>query len=405
MPTWKPKLIVKKDGYGYFIGASGNQCKVNNITLEFMDYFVEDITDEKNIIKMMQKKYPDVKKDKLLADLQFVKTQLNKINNSTKTPTLAHLVLTYKCNNNCPWCFAKSLKKPVEELSFNQWKQVIDRLIDIGVSQYALTGGEPTESKDFLKVVEYLKDKKVGQHCISNGRNFGKNELAKRFRDAGGENIYITINSPDQKEFKYLAGGDYLKETVEGIRACTKAGLYVGTNTTLTKLNSDIETLKRLIMWLSTLGVRSIGFDDFICKGWEGNEIKLPFKEIGKLIEELEPIVTKLDIEFMFYSPINLCEVSKDVQEKFGGRCGAGFAGITVIPNGEVKPCQVTDFVCGNILKDKWEDIWNDERMVFFRTLKYIKEYAPKKCQKCIQIGYCSAGCPLNLMEKKNGIS
>ena len=59
--------------------------------------------------------------------------------------------------------------------------------------------------------------------------------------------------------------------------------------------------------------------------------------------------------------------------------CGACLSNMAVTPGGNVVPCQswLTGDVLGNILEDKWEDIWNSEACVKRR------EYSADMTGKC----------------------
>jgi hypothetical protein len=58
-------------------------------------------------------------------------------------PLRVDLALTFKCQNNCVHCYAGGPHE-TSELTTEQWKEVIDRLHQIGVFILTFTGGEPT---------------------------------------------------------------------------------------------------------------------------------------------------------------------------------------------------------------------------------------------------------------------
>ena len=60
--------------------------------------------------------------------------------------------------------------------------------------------------------------------------------------------------------------------------------------------------------------------------------------------------------------------------------CGACLSNMAIAPNGDVVPCQSwlgKDAKLGNILTDKWEDIWNNPKC------KKIRRYSTSSIGKC----------------------
>jgi radical SAM protein with 4Fe4S-binding SPASM domain len=65
-------------------------------------------------------------------------------------------------------------------------------------------------------------------------------------------------------------------------------------------------------------------------------------------------------------------------------------------PNGDVYPCQSYFQSLGNILKKKWDKIWNHPLALQVRE----KEYIEQKCEECSNLPICGGGCPLELQNK-----
>ena len=69
-------------------------------------------------------------------------------------PLRVDLALTFRCQNNCSHCYAGGPHE-TPELSTEHWKQIIDRLHQIGVFILTFTGGEPTLRNDLPEPVSY----------------------------------------------------------------------------------------------------------------------------------------------------------------------------------------------------------------------------------------------------------
>ena len=121
-------------------------------------------------------------------------------------------------------------------------------------------------------------------------------------------------------------------------------------------------------------------------------------------IEELKPLLTnvlekaqQLNLKFLWYTPTQYCRFDP-VQLGLGVKsCTAAMINMCVGPNGEVYPCQSYFESLGNILVDKWKQIWNHPLAVKIRN----KEYVEPKCKDCPQMKVCGGGCPLELRDKQ----
>ena len=92
-------------------------------------------------------------------------------------PITADIFLNNYCNNNCPYCTYKrwDFSDDARSMSISDFIRYANRLIDLGVKGFILTGGgEPTISKDFDKIVEWLD-----LHNIKYGINTNFNKLVK----------------------------------------------------------------------------------------------------------------------------------------------------------------------------------------------------------------------------------
>lgn len=92
-------------------------------------------------------------------------------------PITADIFLNNYCNNNCPYCTYKrwDFSDDARSMSISDFIKYAYRLIDLGVKGFILTGGgEPTISKDFDKIVEWLD-----LHNVKYGINTNFNRLVR----------------------------------------------------------------------------------------------------------------------------------------------------------------------------------------------------------------------------------
>ena len=83
-----------------------------------------------------------------------------------KLPTRVNYEITYLCNQRCCFCYNEEQKGLHPTLS--DIKKILDKLFDSEIYNVVLTGGEPTSHPDFLKILEYMKDKGFSIGIVTN---------------------------------------------------------------------------------------------------------------------------------------------------------------------------------------------------------------------------------------------
>lgn len=84
-----------------------------------------------------------------------------------RSPIAAAIKITQRCNLRCKHCTWQN--KITKDLSFVEWKRIIDDLYKQGITTVIIEGGEPTLHKDASKIVEYIKSKNMYSVFITNG--------------------------------------------------------------------------------------------------------------------------------------------------------------------------------------------------------------------------------------------
>ena len=68
----------------------------------------------------------------------------------------AHWSITGHCNYRCKHCYMSAPDAKFGELSHEEIMSIVQQLIDCGVREVSLTGGEPLVRKDFMEIVDAL---------------------------------------------------------------------------------------------------------------------------------------------------------------------------------------------------------------------------------------------------------
>ncbi len=310
---------------------------------------------------------------------------------SVRSPLRMDLLLTYRCNNKCVHCYTSSPKEEVRELGTEDWRRVLDKLHDeVGVPNVTFTGGEPTMRNDLEELIAHAERKGIVCGMVTNGRRLMDEEYAGSLVKAGLDYVQVTLESHREEIHDRITGvaGSW-RETVEGIRNLVREGIYVDVNATLLKDNiGDVEGLVELA---AELGVRGFSLNRLIYSGRGGDVEEPSFDEIKRVILLAHELSIEHDLNFTWYGVTRYCELNPEelgVGPKFCSACSINMA---IDPEGNVLPCQSYFKPLGNILRDRWEDIWNHKLCREIREGLRVKE----ECSTCQLFHICRGGCPL----------
>ncbi len=271
----------------------------------------------------------------------------------------------WHCNQQCVHCYAAGqAQAEEEELTTEQWKEIIDKCRAAGIPQVTFTGGEPTMREDLVELIEHAKW--FVTRLNTNGVKLTK-EFCDSLRAASLDSMQITFYSHDEEVHNKLVGAPKYKDTVAGIENAIAAGLNISINTPLCTLNKDyVKTLE----FLHDKGVMYVTCSGLITTGnalEEASEkLQLTKEEIQDVLRSAVNFCFSHQMEISFTSP---GWVDNDFCDSIGittPTCGACLSNMAVTPGGNVVPCQswLSDDVLGSMLTDDWSDIWNNQKTV-----------------------------------------
>ncbi len=136
------------------------------------------------------------------------------------------LSITAICNFSCTYCLPNGYQKTGQEhfLRQDEISRLLDAFIDLGVWKIRLTGGEPTIRKDFTEIARMIGKRDEIKTFAFTTNGYRLKENAKVWRDAGLNNVNISIDSLNAKKFHEITGHNRMKEIREGIEEAIKVG-------------------------------------------------------------------------------------------------------------------------------------------------------------------------------------
>lgn len=275
----------------------------------------------------------------------------------------------WHCNQNCVHCYAAGQKLVSEqELSTDEWKQIIDKCRRSMIPQLTFTGGEPTMRDDLFELIDYARW--FVTRLNTNGIKLTK-DYCKRLAEVSLDSCQITFYSCDEDVHNRLVGANQYVNTLAGIENALEAGINISINTPLCTLNRDyVKTLEFLhdkgVMYVTCSGLITTGN----ALSSQSEELQLSRDEIKKILKEAVDYCAKHDMEISFTSPGWIEDAFFDELSINRPTCGACLSNMAITPAGNVVPCQsyLSGNPLGNMLKDEWDDIWNSDECAGHRS-------------------------------------
>ncbi len=358
---------------------------------------------------------------------------------------------TYQCNLKCKHCYENAGGNNRAELSTDEAKQILDilsKIVGIGLPALSFSGGEPLARKDFFEIAAYAK-KRVGYISIASNGTLITRDNAKRIKEAGIDYVEISIDGATPSVHDKFRGiPNAFVRSMEGIKNCIEEDIDTCIATVLHRDN--LFELDKLVGLTKELGVRFIHFN-YIPTGRAKAHVQLDLtpderfhvlETIGKETvglyleskeEELKLGKSNVKVDRFFSTCPQYASVTKQLSQKHGekfmveahyaakkgienvasflGGCGAGRLYCCLEPNGDVKPCVFfptnKDTVLGNILKDDFEEIWDNHPLLWqLRVREDLEDYVVNGkrvgCGTCPDLYVCG-GCRARAYSYFNG--
>lgn len=302
-----------------------------------------------------------------------------------ETPNLLAMSLTRACNFKCIYCFNASEKPYENELSGDEWCDVVEQAQQLGVFQVLVTGGEPTVHPEFTKILRKLNTSDMDFKLFTNGAY-----LTDEILDLlAGSSVQVSLDTADRDIHKQLTGADTFPKVTENMARLIKRGIPVSVKSVITTLNQD--GTERLYHLCDNMGVDLLSIDKFDVSSSGRGDLDLRISDTQKqlLIESISNIKTNRT-----HLNINL---QKDVWTKPDDAigCGAFRSSMILSGCGDLIGCEkiidVPSMTIGNIRENSLEDLWNSPKIDEF--LRNIRSTADTKCQNCSTFEKCRTGC------------
>lgn len=296
-------------------------------------------------------------------------------------PSLISWNLTKKCNLRCPHCYLEAGKKAEYELSTEECLGLVEEMKQLGTEMLILTGGEPLLRKDIFDIAQHASGQGIWVVMGTNGVLVTE-KTAQKMLECGVKGVAISLDSIEAEKHNQFRGGPNSWEySVRALKICRAAGLQVLVQTTV--MESNYEEIPQLIEFTRGLGA------------WSFNLYFLVQTGRGQQMNDLSPQRTHAMLENLVelqdrYRPMlvrSKCAPQfKQIAYEMGkgglesGGCMAGTEYCRITPEGNVTPCPYMPVVAGNVLEQRFTDIWHTSPV--FRELRDLDQLQGR-CGRC----------------------
>ncbi|MBT9558379.1 MAG: radical SAM protein, partial [Myxococcales bacterium] len=303
------------------------------------------------------------------------------------------------CDHACGHCYnvwgasdgdAQAGYKPTQ-LRGQAYVAMMEKAIgESGAEHITITGGEPLLHKDAALILETAARLVPSVQLITNGSHVTP-EVAALLARLKVRSVQLTLLSADRARHDELKGAVCFDDTVRAIVELQSAGVPVQVCFVAMEQNwRDFEGVLELCF---ALGVRGLSYNRMSPTGDAIHHIErlLPSVEsVEANLESAQRLGPKYGIRVATAMPIPPCliRLERYPHVQFGF-CSVGTASpnLTVDPAGNVRSCNLSTGILGNVTTQHWSSFYPAPYVEAF------KRAVPEVCKGCAYERSCQGGC------------
>lgn len=328
-------------------------------------------------------------------------------------PDMITILVTKRCNFNCPGCSSSSPQYTREfrgeELSGEAIKNFIDEVAWFKPNIY-FNGGEPTLRADLFELIHHAKNRGLVTAFTTNG-SLLRGEVVESILSSGLDFLSASLDGPPEHHNTYRGFPDAYERLTSGLELLLKKRRELKRKRPHVRITCIINPENKddalfVLRQAAELGVDDVAFGNlmFYPESYERKQqevidkfgvggkhlIGLPLKDdkfpfkfdrerlkglYGEIRKEakipvtLVPPVLNYDD---FYSLKNPSDCS---------RCLSPYFIATLLPNGQLTSCQ--EYLLGDVRQTSFFSLWNGEKMKKFRRYRNKKVFPA--CFRCLE--------------------
>ena len=248
--------------------------------------------------------------------------------NTLYFPREATLYMTKVCNFYCEGCSRQTVGvKTFDDFGIEVVEKALEQYPTL--NGFCLAGlGEPTLNKNFVPIVNYLKENKKFVGVITNGSNI------KPFQKLDYQPDYVSVSlyGYNKKQYNDYVKLDIFDKVIENFKELKKLNTSVGLSYFVSRDN--IKNLKEVISLAENIGADFLNITNYLVYNTSDEKelSKIIYTEDTDLINEIEQILSTTNI-------INARPIYLD-KDNFSFYCASYRNIINIDGNGNIGGCQ-----------------------------------------------------------------
>ncbi len=283
------------------------------------------------------------------------------------------------CNFHCIYCYASENGNRRNELTKDQFKDVITQAKNLGARKIIILGGEPMLYPSIMEMIEFIRSLGMEIELFTNGTGITA-DMARTLHDYKVR-VVLKMNSFDEKMQDMLSGRTGAYAQIHHAFANLKQAGYpsvdrfMGVSTIICQQN--IEELPRMWEWLRDQNIAPY-FEMITPQGGAKENLALDINT-----KQAEAFFHKIaEIDSRKYG--NHWDPRPPL---VGGVCLRHQFSCAVSSEGNVQPCVGVTIPIGNVRDNKLKDILGNSEVV--QDLKRYRHMIKGPCASCKDLDEC----------------
>ena len=319
---------------------------------------------------------------------------------SLSRPSGCIILLTNRCNARCVHCQSWKLPPEQNELSTDEWKEVLDQLRDwLGPVFLSITGGETLLKKDAVDLAQYASGKGFWTEFLTNGLLMNR-ESASLLAQSKVKRIKISLDASTAGIHDLVRGRNgFFENATKALsmlaeeKKTSKSNVILWAKTSIMSHNvKDLANIARLVKDLGVDGVEYQALEpvyyseQLTNKQWYKDnplwvddplEASRSIDQLIKLKTEGFPIVNSQEnldmINDYFHDPEGLAyRVHAHEYAKKKPECRSWVGGLQIMPDGGLKMCHFME-PFGYTRNGTLKDLWNNRAKCWKKECRYLE--------------------------------
>lgn len=290
--------------------------------------------------------------------------------------------LTHRCPLQCPYCSNPlQLEQAANELTTEQWSDLMEQAVKMGILQVHFSGGEPTIRRDLEDLVGKAEELGLYSNLITSGVGLD-DERVENLAGLGLKHVQISVQDSAEESANRIAGHrDGYAQKLAAAKAVRRHNLPLTVNAPVHKMN--IEHLPSIIDLAVDMGASRMEVAHVQYYGWA-------YHNRASLMPKREQLEWATDVveraRERLKGVLVIDYVVPDYYARKPKACMGGWARqfLNVTPSGKVLPCHAAESITAlrfdNVKERSLMDIWqNSEAFEQYRGADWM----PEKCLSC----------------------